>query len=1565
MYKKHLTALKGKLQKGDPKALERLAADLVSKLIGVRISVAKSGSQYGSDAGTVGRASRRLRLECKRYADDSPLDDRNLQGEIDDAIRRDGALEAWILVSTRGVAQQTEDTLLAKAVSTGVPVIVIDWRQDSVDLPTLAALCAWAPEVVEKHYGKPAKAAAMAMAVPAKPVIKRLRRELSPWAIGYQDLLNSARERFAQLWCDAAESRSVFGQNIAGGTVPVILRQTVSSGLESWWQPDSTNAAIVHGAEGMGKTWAAVQWAKNRLETLPIFLMLPSSAFKELRGITHASIAEFIGNALHDLAPGTERRYWQARVERLLKRPVGEGPALLLLVDGINQEPSFEWERFLQFLEGKTFRGRVRILVTAQTHFLRERLLDLRRLSYPATRLEVGPYDLSNGGEFDTLLQKNDIRRSDLSPGVIELARVPRMFALTIYQKADAELQGTPTVGRLLWAHARDELGLKAKGSLSEREWEEWLQGIATRYQQDILAGHSPEKDDKGYSERELGEMVRDPTGSPDETARRMQEIVSGAWLEQVPGRPERMRPTETTIYLALGIAVLGSLHLAEQTSEEKAARVLDEYLDAVRATSAAANVLASALSVLVEKRWSGASVVPRLILSALLQSQNATDEQRRHAVQLAPALVGPLLHVADVSSTRANASARHWALVALREIPSTNGAAWEAIANRMVDWVAHVTCPSPRRLAANDEAAKHQAKLLSEKIGTVAPGMYLVLGVPMRLTEGQRDALSEAVPQLLLGKPLKLVRKVFVAAAVATAIAYGGKMWAGLKWLVLLNPIDRSEMQAELAMLSVAAKELEREPGVHSELAQRVSELLLWLTGDESLERHAHNQQKVRPEQLSYSTDYLADPARSFFALEYRHLHLLWRNADSPAIRKLQRAKAFLPDPTLTFPQEFVREVSAWGRALNLEAVNGDRQYSAEDHNFDSFLPSAARIAPKAMGDIVARWFKTFGGRADERRHWAALKVPRFSLLIEEREVKSIRDMRLKRPSTPESDERFILLSLLQGELLNAPIAEQLDLLVSEQEAFISVALADILRSPEVGTVKEFVYRWGLENARAVEVLCTYLWTHPTPIDDELFSRLVQHALSNGGGYQSLVFMALSACNAEAFGHALLNAGWKSLPTANEYLQEFGSKSLLAASAGTPLSDLSDQVAPWCLVDEAIERGGNLADLEVATGVIDRLLSLVEQSRFPTVARISVESIGARNSVSIEPSLQHSSEDEDEDDVLKPFDLEGRWARDQAARETGEAYLRNAKSAGAVMATRVVSLEVARILVERCPEAISRWLDGLGESTQTLVSRINLAGGLFLALCEALLESKPEQGAQLWHFLRSHLRIRFVGIAGINELVLMLFRLRGSAEVLELKKRLYSIAENANDDTYRDLVLAAVSQGDSTWLKSAIATDEAASEPFRRKRALTLRGFLPVEEPFQPIWREGECIGSWDMVRIRAQETMNQANQARYWWRSFLTAPNTRSAFCAWQIFLASADRMVWVWMDVDIKALKQDNELWRLKMLHYDFNLSALKSAIKENSKSGSNSYNTQLVGWDSPVGWFTADALAGLGY
>src|SRR5437762_817533 len=120
--------LKASLQNGEAGALEHFAAAAIGRLLGIDITVAKSGFQYGGDAGTAGRQGRHLRIECKRYADTTPLSRRELLGEIDHALARDPALEAWVLVATREVSEEVEQDLAEKGEKDGLPIVILDFK---------------------------------------------------------------------------------------------------------------------------------------------------------------------------------------------------------------------------------------------------------------------------------------------------------------------------------------------------------------------------------------------------------------------------------------------------------------------------------------------------------------------------------------------------------------------------------------------------------------------------------------------------------------------------------------------------------------------------------------------------------------------------------------------------------------------------------------------------------------------------------------------------------------------------------------------------------------------------------------------------------------------------------------------------------------------------------------------------------------------------------------------------------------------------------------------------------------------------------------------------------------------------------------------------------------------------------------------------------------------------------------------------------------------------------------------------------------------------------------------
>ena len=104
-----------------------------------------------------------------------------------------------------------------------------------------------------------------------------------------------------------------------------------------------------------------------------------------------------------------------------------------------------------------------------------------------------------------------------------------------------------------------------------------------------------------------------------------------------------------------------------------------------------------------------------------------------------------------------------------------------------------------------------------------------------------------ETIPSLLEGFPLERALPVFEAAALAFAVRHREDIGEGLKWLVLLNPLDRSETSLVIRTRSQQIAGLLPERGVHPDVPKRVAALLLWLN---STDEDAHEAAAIRAEQ-------------------------------------------------------------------------------------------------------------------------------------------------------------------------------------------------------------------------------------------------------------------------------------------------------------------------------------------------------------------------------------------------------------------------------------------------------------------------------------------------------------------------------------------------------------------------------------------------------------------------------------------------------------------------------------------------------------------------------------------
>lgn len=220
-----------------------------------------------------------------------------------------------------------------------------------------------------------------------------------------------------------------------------------------------------------------------------------------------------------------------------------------------------------------------------------------------------------------------------------------------------------------------------------------------------------------------------------------------------------------------------------------------------------------------------------------------------------------------------------------------------------------------------------------------------------------------------------------------------------------------------------------------------------------------------------------------------------------------------------------------------------------------------------------------------------------------------------------------------------------------------------------------------------------------------------------------------------------------------------------------------------------------------------------------------------------------------------------------------------------------------------------------------------------FLALCEALLVHDSERGAQLWKTLHRTMIMRYIGAAGVEELLHIVFRVPDSPAATALRDELAGLEYCHTDQALFNLAIATAYNGKGDWLASFIKQDQASKFTWRRKRASVLAGFtvnnaLPVED----AWPDGESkTGYADLARKSARFRWTEACP-RHWWRTYLEAPDPTEAYAAWVLFMRSSDRRCRVWMNQAIEATQESDDFFKLKMIHARLNQGQLKNSLKK---------------------------------
>ena len=1528
------TKLKHELQKEpDASKLERLASALLSRLLDVPIAIASSGYQYGADAGTAGQQGRRFRLECKKYRDNSHPNERELLGEIDQALARDSALEAWILVATRSVPEQMQQSLTQHGEQSGVPVVIIDWIDD--DIAPLAALCGFAPDLVEAEFANEAGAAARALQSISRDMIGRLQRNLESWCLGFESLRKRSHEKLDNIWNLPRESNSALGQNAAGGAQENrVKRRTVQEVLDKWWHgPAQSDApAAVIGRVGTGKTWATLDWLIDNRTEQPIVLVTPSSAVTTMSVVSEASLKRFLADRLYEVSGVRDSEHWHRRLDYLLGRPSDEGPVLSIVFDGLNQEPSVEWLRLLKVLQAGSFAGRVRVIFSTRQHHYENRLSMLRGLVAPAVRVPVDQYDNTPGGELDQMLGYEGLVRADLHAEVLEMARTPRLFDLVVHFGEKLVEAGQVTIHRLLWEYGRDTLGVRAERSFSEQEWRDWLKEVAHQHRTGF----------RRFSTATLSQTVNRPDLTECEVYARLSDIIDGQFATH--GSSGDLQLIPSVVSHALGAVLLHHLDQVASPTFDALDVELKQWLDPIAGFDEPSEVLRAAVSILVEQGRATSSPVSGVLLTAWLQSQNVLDAHRREIADLAPEFPDALLEAVEHSESHVHNSARLWAVNALRKIPRTDNAALVAIVARADRWMRCVFRDIGTRRNAHKEHDEWRSDQLRQRIGTDSAGSTVVVGRELELVDQDFGLIQAVVPSIIEGFSLANALPIFQAAAVVLAVADRSACWDGLRWLCLLNDVDPDHTAASLRELANEVGRRKPEPGVRADLPRRVAALLLWLTGLEVDEDAAASIDPRTDQPLTYERDYLPRPSRSAFPLERRHAELTLNDRELPILRRVERIGELWLDPDFLPPngESFVADLRNVAARFDVDKLNDGRARAIEDHHFELLEPALARCAPELLASILRRKIRGLAMCSGESWYWKAIHAIEHSVLSGESEMTAAQAARRNGDESDENRNVYAITQLLLLEILNLDAKSQVDAVIGANLKYISTDISEVLRPLAAGDVDALIDRYKAGTDKQQNDLLTLLSNQPHALTDDAWSWIEKFvSVRERDDIRGLAFKTLAQADLGRFGRILWTDGWSWNPDDDLWVSHYGSVALVETALSISFDELVPRLAPWRLLEAVRRRGCDPAEIRLAAEIFGTVLASNEIEAPDPGSDLSVDLTKARN-MPFSYSLELRRSQDEAENLRLAFDVDAQIQAVNRAIDTAASRIREARSSGVRLYLATFDSNDFVPVIQAVPDIVERWIEGCSEPTEEFRRRVRLAEGAFLALCEALLVHEPEQGSRLWRALRKTMMTRYLGEAEVEELLHMVFRAPGSPAVAKLREEIAELKHSHTDRALFDLSIAASYNNNGEWLHTIIREDRASPYAWRQIRATILEGFCTNNTlPIAMAWPDGK------IKTERARNAQMSARSgwreacARHWWKVYLEARDPAEAYAAWVLFLRSADRRIWVWMQREVDAVCGSDDLFHRKISHVCLNRERMKRALKKQEEKSDRNF------------------------
>lgn len=413
----------------------------ISKLLqshtGTRFYLAKTGDQPVGDIYSPGRG---IAIQTKRYGGKNAPSDTEILGDADRAILEAPSLDLYIVATTKS-SNQLKRRLDLKAEADAVDMLLLELSNQCSELGALC-LAYWESirDLLSPSDELEAWVSQERNSVEVNDALQRLDNELAGFAT-----YEVTRKLAIDHWRNRVNSNHLFRLNQISVT-EAIARPALNRELSKWWREDRRNVAVLHGEEGMGKTWAAAAFVQQLHDDgQSIVVWLDSLVWADAR-----SVDEIVDLAIRAILPPEDGRLNRLRRKVFLR---WQNPVLIVL-DGVNERGAIRAaERILHDLSihRDQIPSQFRLLVTTRTATLNESAL-LRSRSFP-----VPSFD---DNELNAALAKfaPDVDLAELTNRVKKYAAIPRYFQVCIQLREKLGSISGLTIELILWADLENKL---------------------------------------------------------------------------------------------------------------------------------------------------------------------------------------------------------------------------------------------------------------------------------------------------------------------------------------------------------------------------------------------------------------------------------------------------------------------------------------------------------------------------------------------------------------------------------------------------------------------------------------------------------------------------------------------------------------------------------------------------------------------------------------------------------------------------------------------------------------------------------------------------------------------------------------------------------------------------------------------------------------------------------------------------------------------------------------------------------------------------------------------------